>query len=795
MNRKSLEKPAAAKPPPAPFSASAIPSLSASLGSWYISLVRQPREQGAESISDLHAPKTAENRASGAARTSEAALLFPAFFAAFVGVGAACFALAHFITLGPLSTYLFGALILAASLAFGARCGTTFWRKICGALRWPLAFCVFVLGLSARFSSAIPMQTDGETNSSVAIFVGFVSVLSLLLIGARSGGRVVSFCAPLVPCLSLFGLLCLISVDNVVQICFLVFLFSSLYLLSYDRFLRRVAPEVSLGLPGAAPMASWPNRWQSGAWAWQSVLVSSAWFALFFGGGVLLYIPIQAFIPRVIGPQVSKVRAAAQDMKLSYAGNDSQVEITGGTHTLSDREIMRITLQEGQFSGLWRGKTYEHYNDSRWSESAAQTLELASFEPQFATAITPENSYDKSPFAGRNFGSPRRFDWHSRLTELNRAPKLASGAGRVTRVLERVEPLDVALEAVYSSGLHATQLGGVPTPESDGKSPYLVRSYLVQPHLHRLYDAPGYEKSPRAAQGIHADAQLKANLQLPENEATRSLIRGVAQQIRMTQKAPLDTPHRKVRAIAQYLAQNCLYSLNSPKVPESQDAVAFFLLKSQKGACDMFASSTVLLLREMNVPARLATGFLQSDDAVSPLKTPDERASFLVRERDAHAWVEYYVPEFGWLSFDPTAMTRTVDESLGGQIAQLFEIPEISVSPLWALLPATLALTLWGARAPRRKTQNARDTHLARAAILEAYEIARRKLHGRVAKAHQLTPAEYEAKLHNRVGHEARQEFAALTHLYVAAKYGRTPEIEVAEVWASLERFQKALKR
>ncbi len=72
-----------------------------------------------------------------------------------------------------------------------------------------------------------------------------------------------------------------------------------------------------------------------------------------------------------------------------------------------------------------------------------------------------------------------------------------------------------------------------------------------------------------------------------------------------------------------------------------------FLFKYKEGHCEYFASAMVLILREMGIPSRIVTGFLGGEF--------NELGSFyLVRESNAHAWVEVYFPESGWVLFDPT---------------------------------------------------------------------------------------------------------------------------------------------
>lgn len=72
-----------------------------------------------------------------------------------------------------------------------------------------------------------------------------------------------------------------------------------------------------------------------------------------------------------------------------------------------------------------------------------------------------------------------------------------------------------------------------------------------------------------------------------------------------------------------------------------------FLFETRRGHCEYFASSMVLLLRAEGIPARLITGFYGAEQSWW------DRA-WIVRQSNAHAWVEAYLPERGWTTFDPT---------------------------------------------------------------------------------------------------------------------------------------------
>ncbi|MEK6441144.1 transglutaminase family protein [Pseudonocardia sp. T1-2H] len=83
------------------------------------------------------------------------------------------------------------------------------------------------------------------------------------------------------------------------------------------------------------------------------------------------------------------------------------------------------------------------------------------------------------------------------------------------------------------------------------------------------------------------------------------------------------------------------------------DALVDFLTVGKAGYCEQFASAMAVMLRAVDVPARVAVGFTAGTD------TADSRT---VTTRDAHAWVEAWFPRYGWTPFDPTPLTdgRTV---------------------------------------------------------------------------------------------------------------------------------------
>jgi protein-glutamine gamma-glutamyltransferase len=116
-----------------------------------------------------------------------------------------------------------------------------------------------------------------------------------------------------------------------------------------------------------------------------------------------------------------------------------------------------------------------------------------------------------------------------------------------------------------------------------------------------------------------------------------------------TVTASAATPYDKARVIESYLQQNYGYTLELPALPP-KDPLANFLFERRQGHCEYFASAMAIMLRTLAIPTRVATGFRGGE-------YNDLTGSYIIRARDAHAWVEVYFPNQGWVTFDPTAAT------------------------------------------------------------------------------------------------------------------------------------------
>ena len=76
-------------------------------------------------------------------------------------------------------------------------------------------------------------------------------------------------------------------------------------------------------------------------------------------------------------------------------------------------------------------------------------------------------------------------------------------------------------------------------------------------------------------------------------------------------------------------------------------ALVDFVNETKRGYCQHYAGAMALMLRLLGVPARVAVGFTSGEYS-------SDNREWVVRDTNAHAWVEVWFPEFGWIPFDPT---------------------------------------------------------------------------------------------------------------------------------------------
>jgi protein-glutamine gamma-glutamyltransferase len=146
-------------------------------------------------------------------------------------------------------------------------------------------------------------------------------------------------------------------------------------------------------------------------------------------------------------------------------------------------------------------------------------------------------------------------------------------------------------------------------------------------------------------------------LQLPEGSDG---IRQLALEI-LAQSPSARTVLQKILTIERYLKTNYRYTLDVQPAPDI-DPIEDFLFRQKAGFCEHYATAMTLLLRSIGIPARFVTGFL-------PGEWNEVGKYYTVRQSNAHAWIETWFPQSGWIPFDPTPPAPEEAVSLMGFFA------------------------------------------------------------------------------------------------------------------------------
>ena len=100
------------------------------------------------------------------------------------------------------------------------------------------------------------------------------------------------------------------------------------------------------------------------------------------------------------------------------------------------------------------------------------------------------------------------------------------------------------------------------------------------------------------------------------------------------------------KMLAYFRQEKFFYTLRPPLL--GRDSVDDFLFTTQRGFCEHYASSFVFMMRAAGVPARIVTGYQGGEkNSVDSF--------YVIRQSDAHAWAEVWLPQKGWMRVDPTA--------------------------------------------------------------------------------------------------------------------------------------------
>lgn len=360
------------------------------------------------------------------------------------------------------------------------------------------------------------------------------------------------------------------------------------------------ASAVVTPMSKGASHATFPNRithrffWLTNGTA---VMTVGLTFAIFF------------VIPRIGAGLLQKTHGEA----LRTTGFSDRVDLgTIGSVKQDPQIVMRVELPDQPTIAkdrlYLRGLAYDQYNGRSWSHSGTRRRSLS---------LVEDGVFLARSVGSRLSGSLSVPIHQDILLETLDTPVLFAAP-----LVELVSGDFPAVQIDAMGGLH------LPLPPSS-RTRYSVTS-----------QAPQLGTSDRTAMVLaYPDSIRSRYLQVPiESQQIADLAHRVVQQAA--------TPFGQTLAIQQHLLENYRYSLDADTATLSHPLDEFLFVR-KTGYCEHYATAMVMMLRTMGIPARLVTGFLATE-------WNEFGGYFTVRQRDAHAWVEVYFPQSGWITMDPT---------------------------------------------------------------------------------------------------------------------------------------------
>jgi len=269
----------------------------------------------------------------------------------------------------------------------------------------------------------------------------------------------------------------------------------------------------------------------------------------------------------------------------------------GQAPNLGDRVIMTVEAPSGHF---WRAVAYDFYTGAGWRTTESDKAD------KIALPTTDREKFDA------------RFDIivpHSNIL---------FGANEPQKV-DVPYQFYTGADKTYSTSLHALN-------RSQAAGTYTVTSLVSTADKQTL----------RKVAATYPDYIKSKYLQLPSTLPAR--VKALAHQIMDN----IPNAYDRAETLETFLrSPPYSYSPQVKATPPGKDPVDYFLFDLKQDFCEYFASAMVVMLREVGVPARLVEGFTTGTfDTASN--------AFVVKEQDAHAWVEAYFPQYGWIEFEPT---------------------------------------------------------------------------------------------------------------------------------------------
>ncbi|KXH78590.1 transglutaminase domain-containing protein [Sporosarcina sp. HYO08] len=300
---------------------------------------------------------------------------------------------------------------------------------------------------------------------------------------------------------------------------------------------------------------------------------------------------------------------------VSTSGYDPDDTRLGGSFTEDDTPVFQAKVDNRQY---WKIETKNTYTSKGWEQEFPEDEEVFVFVPGDVMGEPIENSQNETKEA------------QLKMTETYPFLLYPYGMQKVF-----TDDPHVQFHQLQSSGHYRTMMGNEEAALTDVTIEFGEPTYSL--------------KELRATSMKDLESlgdEFQSYLQLPDQLPDR--VRELANSLTEERESVYD----KAMAIERYFKRGgFVYARHDVAIPEEdEDYVDQFLFETKRGYCDNFSTSMVVLLRAAGIPARWVKGFAPGEI----VKNEGGKSIYQITNNEAHSWVEAYMPNVGWMPFEPT---------------------------------------------------------------------------------------------------------------------------------------------
>jgi len=341
------------------------------------------------------------------------------------------------------------------------------------------------------------------------------------------------------------------------------------------------------------------------------VLTATGVSLMSFAGAVALFMAIPRFDPGFFNPAALR--------GLSVSGFSDDVDLNSRAPIIEDkRVVMRVHIVKGDLHPpiRLRGLSYATYLSGKWHKV---------YFPRSPVYIDKKGRFIVPYSKDKKLSGP--------TTILDITSNVWGKQFRPVFGVPDMMSLEIKFSASYKNFrfvLKGDGLGSV-VIEGTGHKQIMYREYSRTEDLNPV--------KLRRAGTNYVWWTKEYFLQQPKDLSPR--IRALARRI----TKDMTTPYDKTMAIRNFLRANIDYSLSPPQGTAAP--LVDFLFNEKKGPCEFYATAMVMMLRGIDIPSRIVSGFYGG--------TPGKYGDLIeIHASDAHSWVEVYFPGHGFITMDPT---------------------------------------------------------------------------------------------------------------------------------------------